>query len=60
MLIYAGVIACAPMFTGMRHEQVVKFAGKGNTEAMGMEPGDLIVVLKEQEHPTFRRSEMGE
>eukprot|EP00047_Mylnosiga_fluctuans_P003812 m.231081 g.231081 ORF g.231081 m.231081 type:complete len:426 (-) comp12161_c0_seq1:80-1357(-) len=40
---------------GMRHGQRITFAGEGNVEA-GTEPGDVVVVLAELRHGTFRRS----
>jgi len=40
---------------GMRDEQKIQFSGMSN-EAPGVEPGDVIFVLKQKPHETFRRS----
>lgn len=44
------------MFTcaGMRDGQQIRFAGEGDQEP-GLEPGDIVIVLDEKEHPQFRR-----
>merc|ERR550534_1691555 len=40
---------------GMADGQKVTFSGEGDQEP-GLEPGDIIVVLDEKEHPNFKRS----
>jgi len=40
---------------GMRHGQKVTFQGEAD-EAPGLETGDIIFVLNEQQHPIFKRS----
>jgi len=40
---------------GMADGQKITFAGEGDQEP-GMEPGDIIIVLDEKEHATFKRS----
>jgi DnaJ family protein A protein 1 len=40
---------------GMEDGQRITFAGEGDQEP-GLEPGDIIIVLDEKEHATFRRS----
>merc|ERR1719270_2612612 len=40
---------------GMSDGQKITFAGEGDQEP-GMEPGDIIIVLDEKEHPLFKRS----
>uniref|UniRef100_A0A0A9WHC6 DnaJ subfamily A member 4 n=1 Tax=Lygus hesperus TaxID=30085 RepID=A0A0A9WHC6_LYGHE len=39
---------------GMTDNQRIVFSGEGNQEP-GLEPGDMIVVLEEKEHPIFTR-----
>merc|ERR1719228_187892 len=39
----------------MADSQKITFAGEGDQEP-GMEPGDIIIVLDEKEHPTFKRA----
>jgi len=39
---------------GMKDGQKITFAGEGDQEP-GIQPGDIIVVLDEQEHPIFTR-----
>ncbi|XP_053630859.2 dnaJ homolog subfamily A member 1-like [Cherax quadricarinatus] len=39
---------------GMEDGQKVVFSGEGDQEP-GLEPGDIIIVLDEKEHPVFRR-----
>ncbi|KAK6186104.1 hypothetical protein SNE40_008205 [Patella caerulea] len=39
---------------GMRDEQQIRFSGEGDQEP-GLEPGDIIIVLDEKEHPVFKR-----
>ncbi|KAL0241751.1 hypothetical protein GEMRC1_006986 [Eukaryota sp. GEM-RC1] len=39
---------------GMKSGSKVPFRGEGN-EAPGLSPGDVIVVLREKEHPLFKR-----
>lgn len=40
---------------GMRHGQKIVFSGEGNQEP-DMQPGDIIVILEEKKHPTFKRA----
>ena len=40
---------------GMEDGQKITFSGEGDQEP-GLEPGDIIIVLDEKEHPTFKRS----
>uniref|UniRef100_T1J3S1 DnaJ homolog subfamily A member 1 n=1 Tax=Strigamia maritima TaxID=126957 RepID=T1J3S1_STRMM len=40
---------------GMQDGQKITFNGEGDQEP-GLEPGDIIIVLDEKEHPVFRRS----
>merc|ERR1719188_331285 len=40
---------------GMADSQKITFSGEGDQEP-GMEPGDIIIVLDEKEHPIFKRS----
>ncbi|XP_070536901.1 dnaJ homolog subfamily A member 1-like [Ptychodera flava] len=40
---------------GMRDGQKVTFQGEGDQEP-GLEPGDIVIVLDEKEHPVFQRS----
>merc|ERR1719187_394938 len=40
---------------GMGDGQKVTFSGEGDQEP-GLEPGDIIIVLDEKEHPTFKRN----
>eukprot|EP00047_Mylnosiga_fluctuans_P001434 m.220320 g.220320 ORF g.220320 m.220320 type:complete len:407 (-) comp10353_c0_seq1:68-1288(-) len=42
---------------GMEHEQKIVFAGESNQEP-GTPAGDIIVVLDEKDHPTFKRNGM--
>ncbi|KAL6055360.1 DnaJ subfamily A member 2 [Balamuthia mandrillaris] len=39
---------------GMKHKQKITFAGEGDQEP-GVLPGDVIIILKQLEHPVFRR-----
>ncbi|KAL7830898.1 hypothetical protein SRHO_G00304000 [Serrasalmus rhombeus] len=39
---------------GMRHGQKITFGGEAD-QAPGMEPGDIVLVLQEKEHETFKR-----
>jgi len=41
--------------TGMKDGQKVVFNGEGDQEP-GLEPGDIIIVLDQREHPRFTRS----
>lgn len=41
----------------MRDGQQIRFTGEGDQEP-GMEPGDIIIVLDEKEHPVFQRRKM--
>lgn len=40
---------------GMKDEQQIRFAGEGDQEP-GLEPGDVVIVLDEQNHQTFKRA----
>jgi hypothetical protein len=40
---------------GSRHEQQIRFAGESN-QVPNADPGDVIVVLQQQEHDTFQRN----
>jgi len=40
---------------GMEDGQKITFGGEGDQEP-GMEPGDIIIVLDEKDHPVFKRS----
>lgn len=39
----------------MRDGQKIQFSGEGD-QCPGLEPGDIIIVLDEKEHETFRRN----
>ncbi|ESN92603.1 hypothetical protein HELRODRAFT_95902 [Helobdella robusta] len=39
---------------GMKDGQQIRFSGEGDQEP-GLEPGDIVVILDESEHPVFRR-----
>ena len=39
---------------GMKDGQQIRFSGEGDQEP-GSEPGDIVIVLDEKEHPQFRR-----
>ncbi|GAA6068650.1 dnaJ homolog subfamily A member 2a, partial [Tachysurus ichikawai] len=39
---------------GMKHEQKITFGGEAD-QAPSVEPGDIILVLQEKEHKTFKR-----
>ena len=38
----------------MKDGENIRFSGEGDQEP-GLEPGDIIIVLDEKEHDTFRR-----
>lgn len=40
---------------GMKDGENIRFSGEGDQEP-GLEPGDIIIVLDEKEHKTFRRN----
>lgn len=40
---------------GMLDNQKITFSGEGDQEP-GLEPGDIIIVLEEKEHPLYKRS----
>ncbi|XP_058054407.1 dnaJ homolog subfamily A member 1 [Anopheles bellator] len=42
---------------GMRTGQKIVFSGEGDQEP-GLQPGDIVIVLAEKEHPVFKRSNM--
>ncbi|XP_016358681.1 dnaJ homolog subfamily A member 2a [Sinocyclocheilus anshuiensis] len=39
---------------GMKHGQKITFGGEAD-QAPGLEPGDIVLVLQEKDHETFRR-----
>uniref|UniRef100_A0A665VAP0 DnaJ heat shock protein family (Hsp40) member A2a n=1 Tax=Echeneis naucrates TaxID=173247 RepID=A0A665VAP0_ECHNA len=39
---------------GMKHSQKITFGGEAD-QAPGVEPGDIVLVLQEKEHETFKR-----
>ncbi len=41
-------------YLGMDDGKKITFSGEGDQEP-GLEPGDIIVVLEEKDHPTFKR-----
>ena len=41
----------------MRDGQKITFSGEGDQEP-GIEPGDIIIVLDEKEHPLYKRNDM--
>lgn len=42
---------------GMEDGQKISFAGEGD-QSPGLEPGDIIIILEEKEHPLFKRKDM--
>lgn len=42
---------------GMRDGQKITFSSEGDQEP-GIEPGDIIIILDEKEHPVFKREEL--
>ena len=42
---------------GMEDGQKITFYGEGD-QSPGLEPGDIIIVLEEKDHPVFKRKEM--
>lgn len=42
---------------GMKDGQKITFSREGDQEP-GIEPGDIIIILDEKEHPVFRRSDL--
>lgn len=42
---------------GMEDGQKITFYGEGD-QSPGLEPGDIIIILEEKDHATFRRKEM--
>ncbi|CAH3042484.1 unnamed protein product [Porites lobata] len=42
---------------GMRDGQKITFSGEGDQEP-GIEPGDIIIILDEKEHPLYKRNDM--
>ena len=40
----------------MKDDQQIRFSGEGDQEP-GLEPGDIIIVLDEKEHPRFMRKD---
>lgn len=43
-----------PLCTGMKDGQKITFNGEGDQEP-GLEPGDVIIVLDQKDHPVFQR-----
>ena len=41
---------------GMRDDQKIVFRGEGN-QLPGVEPGNVLIVLHEKQHPVFRCGE---
>lgn len=46
-----------PRATGMQHNQKIVFSGEAD-QAPDIEPGDIVLVLQEKEHPVFKRDGM--
>ena len=44
----------SPVLSGMKDGQQIRFSGEGDQEP-GLEPGDIIIVLDENEHTAFKR-----
>ena len=42
---------------GMEDGQKITFYGEGD-QSPGLEPGDIIIILEEKDHPVFRRKDM--
>ena len=42
---------------GMKDGQKITFTSEGDQEP-GIEPGDIIIILDEKEHPVFKRSDL--
>lgn len=42
---------------GMKDGQKITFTGEGDQEP-GIEPGDIIIILDEKQHPVYRRSDL--
>ena len=42
---------------GMEDGQKISFYGEGD-QSPGLEPGDIVIILEEREHATFRRKDM--
>ena len=42
---------------GMKDGQKITFSGEGDQEP-GIEPGDIIIILDEKNHPLFRREDL--
>ena len=45
---------CDFIFVGMKDGENIRFSGEGDQEP-GLEPGDIVIVLDEKDHRTFRR-----
>lgn len=45
---------CVTLSVGMKDGQKVVFHGEGDQEP-GLQPGDIIIVLDQREHPVFTR-----
>ena len=43
--------------TGMKDQQQIRFVGEGDQQP-DVEPGDIMVVLEEQDHPVFKRNKI--
>lgn len=42
------------IYTGMKDGQAITFNSEGDQEP-GLEPGDVVIVLDQKEHPVFQR-----
>ena len=42
----------------MKDEEQIRFSGEGDQEP-GLEPGDVVIVLDEKPHSTFKRAGQG-
>ena len=42
---------------GMKDGQKITFTSEGDQEP-GIEPGDIIIILDEKEHPVYRRNDL--
>jgi len=40
---------------GMKDNQQIRFGGEGDQEP-GLEPGDIVIIVDEKDHPVFQRS----
>lgn len=44
------------LFPGMKNRQKMIFHGEGD-QAPGLQPGDIIIILEQKEHPVFQRKD---